>query len=210
MGLQKESQFRATGGNGSEANSAEVGHQHIEELNDDRAIGDWKSRFCGAAWRQIIAELLYLVVLLSLGTLALLDAAIAPALPHEGGNAYVSTLLGIKINPDALKWIALWVAGLLGGTVFALKWLYHSVGKGLWNRDRILWRLIVPFNSATVSIFTGFLFSSGAVPFLKNEALDTPLMTLAFGFIFGYFSDNILAALQNLAQKIFGTLGQSD
>lgn len=109
-----------------------------------------------------------------------------------------------------LKWIALWVAGLLGGTVFALKWLYHSVAKGLWNQDRLLWRLIVPFNSATVSIFTGFLVSSGVVPLLKGEAFDTPLTNLAFGFIFGYFSDNILAALQNFAQKIFGTLGQSD
>ena len=179
-------------------------------MNDDRAIGDWNSRFCGPAWRQIIIELIYLVVLLSLGSIALLDSALARPLPAAGTSTYVSPLFGLDISPGALKWIALWVAGLLGGTVFALKWLYHSVAKGLWNRDRVLWRLVVPFNSATVSIFTGFLFSSGVVPFLKDEALDTPIMALAFGFIFGYFSDNILAAMQNFAQKIFGTLGQSE
>lgn len=98
----------------------------------------------------------------------------------------------------------------MGGTVFDLKWLYHSVAWGSWNQDRLLWRLIVPFNSATVSLFTGFLVASGVVPFLKGEAFDTPLPNLAFGFIFGYFSDNILAAMQNFAKKIFGTLGQSD
>lgn len=210
MGLQEEPEPRSARGDGGGPEIVEGEHRHSEELDDDRGVGDWNSRFCGAAWRQIVAELAYLVVLLILGSLALLDAALVPTPPVDAGSAYVSTLVGVKVHPDALKWIALWIAGLMGGTVFALKWLYHSVAKGLWNRDRVLWRLIVPFNSATVSIFTGFLFSSGAVPFLKNEALDTPVMTLAFGFMFGYFSDNILAALQNFAQKIFGTLGQGE
>lgn len=149
-------------------------------------------------------------MLLGAGSLSLLDAALAQHVPELKDNPFISSFLGLRINPEMLKWIALWIAGLLGGAVFALKWLYHSVAKAVWNCDRVLWRLIVPFNSATVSLFTGFLFSSGAVPFLKNEAFDKPLTTLAFGFIFGYFSDNILAALQNFAQKLFGTLGQSE
>jgi len=210
VGLQEESKPRAVERNSRNASAANEEHSRNEELNDGRDVGSWRSRFCRAAWFQIAVELIYLVLLLGFGSLTLLDAAIAQSTANERANLYASPLFGLQVHSDAIKWIALWVAGLLGGTVFALKWLYHSVAKGLWNRDRVLWRLIVPFNSATVSIFTGFLFSSGAVPFLKNEALDTPLMTLAFGFIFGYFSDNILAALQNLAQKIFGTLGQSE
>lgn len=210
MGLQGEPELQSAKSDGCEAQGAGVAHPHSDELDDDRKIGHWQSRFCGAAWRQITVELIYLVVLLVLGSLALLDVALAPTQPSENSGHYISSILGISIKEHMLKWIALWVAGLLGGTVFALKWLYHSVAKGLWNQDRLLWRLIVPFNSATVSIFTGFLVSSGVVPLLKGEAFDTPLTNLAFGFIFGYFSDNILAALQNFAQKIFGTLGQSD
>ena len=68
----------------------------------------------------------------------------------------------------------------------------------------------MPFNSSIVSLFTGYLFASGAIPFLKNETFDDLYTLLGFGFIFGYFSDNILAAMQNLAQKIFGTLGSGD
>jgi hypothetical protein len=147
---------------------------------------------------------------MALGTLVLFDAAIFPASAGNVESIYRSAVLGITLKSEALKWIALWTAGLLGGTVFALKWLYHSVAKAVWNQDRVLWRLIVPFNSATVSVFTGFLFASGVVPFLRNESFDAPLTTLGFGFIFGYFSDNILAALQNYAQRIFGTLGQKD
>ncbi len=153
---------------------------------------------------------MYLVVLLAFGSALLFDSTIARTGDSVPGKAYISALFTVKVDLTALKWIALWVAGLMGGTVFALKWLYHSVAKGLWNQDRLLWRLIVPFNSATVAIFTGFLASSGMVPFLKGEAFDAPLPNLAFGFVFGYFSDNILAALQNFAQKIFGTLGKND
>ena len=70
----------------------------------------------------------------------------------------------------------------------------------------VLWRVIVPFNSAAVSTFTGFLFASGIIPFLKDESFENAFALLGFGFIFGYFSDNILASMQNLAQRIFGTL----
>lgn len=138
------------------------------------------------------------------------DVTIYETAPPRASSVYKASLVELHLDAGSLKWIALWVAGLLGGVAFAFKWLYHSVARGLWNRDRLLWRLIVPFNSATVSLFTGFLFASGAVPFLNNAALDTPLKALSFGFIFGYFSDNILAALQNFAQKIFGTLGQGN
>ena len=48
--------------------------------------------------------------------------------------------------------------------------------------------------------------ASGVIPFLKNEIFDEYYTLLGFGFVFGYFSDNILAALLNLAAKLFGTL----
>jgi hypothetical protein len=57
-----------------------------------------------------------------------------------------------------------------------------------------------------VALFTGFLFASGIIPFLKNETFDELYTLLGMGFVFGYFSDNILAAMYNLAQKVFGTL----
>jgi hypothetical protein len=207
VGLQTDSEPQATSDYCKGADNPQSGSSVLKELEDNRSVGDWKSRFYLRAWCQISIELLYLVALLILGSLALLDAALISPNANDIQGTYVSPLLGVKIKSFALKWIALWIAGLLGGTVFDLKWLYHSVAKGLWHCDRFLWRLIVPFNSATVALFTGFLVSSGAVPFLRSEAFDSALPNLAFGFVFGYFSDNILAALQNFAKKIFGTLG---
>lgn len=179
-------------------------------LDDGRPVGSWKSRYPKAAWVQISIELIYLCTILILSLLVIMDPALSKSDLSAQTGSYITYFGGLEIRSTALKWVSLGVSGLVGGTVFSLKWLYHSVAKGVWSRDRILWRFVVPLNSATVALFTGFLFASGAVPFLKDESLDSPLMAASFGFIFGYFSDNILAALQNFAQKIFGTLGRDE
>ncbi|WP_444668425.1 hypothetical protein [Cereibacter changlensis] len=177
-------------------------------LTDGRARGEYKSSYPLSAWRQIFLEFSYLGALLFGLALCLIDPALSKS-PIENNDAiYTSYFLQLEVKGEALKWIALTISGMLGGTIFCLKWLYHSVAKGAWHSDRVLWRIVVPFNSAFVALFTGFLFASGTVPFLKDETLDTPIMAASFGFIFGYFSDNILAALQNFAHKIFGTLGK--
>ncbi|MEO0637593.1 MAG: hypothetical protein AAFY73_13200 [Pseudomonadota bacterium] len=176
------------------------------DLDDGRELGDFKSRYGPQAWFQIVPEFLLLAVYLSVPGYFLLESIIEP--PNDlGKEGFVySRLLGVYVTADNAKWIALALAGFIGGAVFDLKWLYHSVAKGKWNRDRCLWRVIVPFNSAAVSTFTGFLFASGIIPFLKDESFENVFALLGFGFIFGYFSDNILASMQNLAQRVFGTL----
>ena len=196
---------------GDAADCTDLANVHDNsKLDDGRPVGSWASRYTKAAWFQIIIELTYLCAILILCLLAVIDPALSKSDITSQVGTYVSYFTGLEIRSAALKWVSLGVSGLIGGSVFSLKWLYHSVAKGVWSRDRILWRFVVPLNSGTVALFTGFLFASGAVPFLKDESLDSPLMAASFGFIFGYFSDNILAALQNFAQKIFGTLGRAE
>jgi H+/Cl- antiporter ClcA len=97
-------------------------------------------------------------------------------------------------------------AALAGGATFATKWLYHSVAKGEWNRDRILWRFIAPINSAVLATAAGFGISAGIMPFLDQNSFDNLYAALFFGFFIGHFSDHVLAALQRLAKKWFGTV----
>lgn len=177
-----------------------------DDLSDGRKGGEWKTRYSWTAWLQIILELIFLAGLSFFAFRCLLDGITIKDESHiEEGYVY-SSLLDVHIVEESMKWVALILAGFIGGIIFDLKWLYHSVAKGIWNRDRILWRIIVPFNSSIVSLFTGFLIVSGIVPFLDNRSFDSIYALLGFGFIFGYFSDNILAALQNFARHIFGTL----
>ena len=176
------------------------------DIDDGRAIGEWASRYTRDAWFQIVPEFVLLIIYLLVPGYFLLESIIEPPDGTARKGYVYSPFLSVYVSEDNIKWIALTLSGFIGGAVFDLKWLYHSVAKGIWNRDRCLWRVIVPFNSAMVSLFTGFLFASGVVPFLKNESFENALTLLGFGFVFGYFSDNILAALHNVARKAFGTL----
>lgn len=183
------------------------GEEHEQpDYDDGREAGDWKSRYGRGAWAQIFIEFILLFLYLVIPSYFLFEAIIEPPDQLAKDGFVYSSVLNIYVSKENAKWLALALAGFIGGTVFDLKWLYHSVAKGIWNQDRCLWRIIVPFNSTMVSLFTGFLFASGSIPFLKNESFENIYTLLGFGFVFGYFSDNILAALQNLAKRTLGTL----
>jgi hypothetical protein len=96
--------------------------------------------------------------------------------------------------------------GVCGGGCFALKWLYHGVAYGKWHRDRIVWRLVVPVLSGVIALFTGLMVASGFLPILNKTVLEGPKIGAAFGFFIGFFSDNLIAGLQRLANQFFGTL----
>jgi len=183
--------------------------EELPDYDDGRETGDWNSRYDARAWFQIVVEFLLLFFYLIFANYFLLESIIEKPEENVREGFVYSSLFGVHIAEENAKWIALALAGFVGGAVFDLKWMYHSVAKGIWNIDRCLWRIIVPFNSAMVSLFTGFLFASGVIPFLKNDSFEDFYVLLGFGFVFGYFSDNILAALQNLAKKAFGTLDDS-
>ena len=102
-----------------------------------------------------------------------------------------------------LKWIAVALAGLVGGTTYDLKWLYHSVGRNTWNRDRLLWRIVVPPISGVVSVFFAFLVQAGFVNLTGAKPFGW-YAALGLGFLFGYFSDNVIAYLYRTSSRLFG------
>jgi hypothetical protein len=118
-------------------------------------------------------------------------------------------LLGDSFSRTFLIWLSIALAGTLGGACFGLKWLYHSVAKAQWNRDRILWRLTVPLVSGVFATFFAFMIASKLVPFLDHNSFSTFYAALGYGFLVGYFSDNVLAALKRFAEHTFGTVDLS-
>lgn len=178
-----------------------------DEPNDGRNCGEWESRYPAAAWRHILLELSFLIVLLLLASGLLV--AIGVCLTTDRKVNPVS-FLGYMLDRQLLKWIAVALSGLLGGVAFDLKWLYHSVARGLWSQDRCLWRIIVPFISGIVSVFLAFMIVSGIIPFIKGDSFNSLYFSLGFGFLFGYFSDSVLAALKKFADGAFGRTDASE
>lgn len=167
---------------------------------DGRALGEWESRYKPIARTGIRIETSYLVVLLFLPPLFLLlfwlkwpnqYLALQPA-------RYALLCRGVYIT----------CGGLLGGTLFAMKWLYHSVAKGMWHEDRRLWRLLSPVISAGLSFAIGLIIASDLFDALSPNSISTTSGAFAVGFLVGYFSDSALAKLAEVARSLFGASEQ--
>lgn len=157
-------------------------------------------------WAQIIAELVYLLAAIGLSIVMLLYLSFAVFSKAE--ILFFGYSLGqYPDNNGLLIWIVMGLAGLCGGASSSLKWLYHTVAKQRWHRDRIVWRLVVPPLSAILSVFTGMMVSTGFLPpIFSQTAFESLVFDAGFGFFLGFFSDNLLAWLQNFAYKVFGVV----
>lgn len=169
--------------------------------NDGRLPGEFASRYGWGVWFQVVLELLVLLV-------ALYGALYVVCISIWKGYAPVWRLE--EFIQQSQPWPAVFCAGVAGGCLFALKFLYHAVAKQEWNQDRVLWRFIVPVNSGTLALFSGFGISAGVIPFIDQQLFENVYIALFFGFFIGHFSDNFLAALQRLAHEWFGTVDRTE
>jgi hypothetical protein len=158
-----------------------------------------------SAWAQIVAELIFLIVILATASAGLFQIGL-----HIVLGAQVHPLPAFvgqyPSNRRLLLLLIIGLSGACGGSSASLKWLYHTVAKQRWHRDRLIWRLVVPILSAVLAVFTGLMIDSGLIPFVTGKSLSTPAVCGGLGFFVGLFSDNVLGSLQRLAFRIFGTV----
>jgi hypothetical protein len=177
----------------------------LDSLTDGRGEGTYATAYGFSAWAQILLELIYLTAAL-LGGLAGLFL-LAKYAVYKQTSGLVFEALGAAEQSKVLQlYSAIALSGVCGGCRSSLKWLYHSVAKQRWHRDRLIWRLIVPILSGVLAMFTGMMVISGLVPFLARSWLAGLTAASAFGFFVGLFSDNLLAALEKVAFSLFGTM----
>lgn len=172
------------------------------DLTDGREKYDWKSKWPDEARKCIRTEALYLGGLLAL---------VVPGLLFLTWEGRAGSILGLDAQAASVfrKYALAWVAGTGGGTLFSGKWLYHSVAHGWWHEDRRLWRLFTPHMSGALAFFAIALVSSGAVRLFDQAASDSTAFLVGAGFLIGYFSDNAIAKLSEIARILFGVREKS-
>jgi len=166
-----------------------------EDYSDGRKLGEWRSRYEKEAWAFIRWEAAYLVMLF----FAISAAMFLIWLGYPQKRLGLSEIKSIAFARYGLAGLA----GMFGGVLFGMKWLYHSVAKQLWNLDRRLWRYFTPVISGGLAFVTILVAESFGV--LDPNLVSTDARTTAFGFLVGLFSDNALAKLAEVAQTLFGT-----
>jgi hypothetical protein len=163
---------------------------------DGRALRDWESKYPERAVQAIWREAKYLGLLLFLVPLAILVLWLD--YPKQ-----LLRLTDAKYQP-ILKYGIAWLSGVLGGTLFDLKWLYHSVARQLWHSDRHLWRIFTPHISGGLAFAVVALVSSGLLSIFDRKAIDSLSLVVGIAFLVGYFSDSAIAKLTEIAETLFG------
>lgn len=184
----------------SDSSSEEIPGFAPDEPDDGRKLGDWKTRYPELEARNAIKyETRFLII-------HFFACPILLAFINSGFLEYSSWL---HVDHDRLQSFLLMltagISGLFGGVLFSLKWLYHSVAKEMWNIDRRLWRFLTPYLSGGVAFVIWVAITSGLFAIFDQAQLQNVSLTMAIGFISGYFSDSAVAKLSEIAQGIFGT-----
>jgi len=148
-----------------------------KDLTDGRTPGDWRSKYEPDAWRHILREAIYL----SLVLLVLIGLFFFIWLGYPQRFWHLSDQRNLTLSRYCLAWCS----GTLGGVLFAMKWLYHSVAKQLWNFDRCLWRYLTPHISGGLAFATVGIIQSLGV--FDPNLTATSAKTVAVGFLVGFF-----------------------
>lgn len=160
---------------------------------DSRKQYDWESKYPVAACSKIWWEATYVVVLIGMSLVLILAN-------WRGITADWLSVTGH--NADVLRRYCYYsFAGLLGGGVFCLKYLYRMVARGYWHMDRRIWRFTSPLNALALAFVTGALLEASII------SLRAPISGSAIvgiGFLVGYFADAAVAKLHEVAEVLFG------
>ncbi|EIU1333914.1 hypothetical protein ACJ5XD_002016 [Pseudomonas aeruginosa] len=169
-----------------------------DHINDDhRKLGSWQSRWCKEARDEIRVDAWY-VGAVFVSTLILL------VLTWRGTTFQILSYDCTTCSQKTFNQYAFFfLGGVLGGTMFGIKYLYKVVARGYWNIDRRLWRLFSPFLSGGSALAIGGLLDSGMLGLSINSSSNPFYFSL--GFISGYFADSALAKMQEIADTVFGS-----
>ncbi|MCD9031749.1 hypothetical protein LDO32_08430 [Luteimonas sp. Y-2-2-4F] len=180
-----------------EAEKNSVSAQPDDELinDDERKQFYWKSRWPPDAVRQIYFEATYVV--------GIFVASLVGILLTWRGDIF--WLAGCEqCNPSTLRRYAyLFFSGVMGGSLFGLKYLYKVVARGWWNVDRRLWRLFSPWLAGGIAFGFGALAAAGLFGFTMGAAPGGASF-VSLGFIAGYFADSASRKMQEIANTLFG------
>ena len=98
-------------------------------------------------------------------------------------------------------------SGLMGGDIFGIKYFYRVVARGYWTQDRKYWRVFSPWISACVALVVGGMVVSGYVNTVKAPSAAAGLCV---GFIAGYFADEAVGKMSEVATALFGSNSKAE
>lgn len=167
-----------------------------DELPDDnRGIGEYATRYPDKKCQfKIKRDAIYITVFLIISLVAML-------LNFLGWFENFFGLTGEKavIFHKAMYCV---ISGMLGGSTFGMKYFYRVVARGLWNEDRVYWRVFSPIIAIPLSIVIAAI--------MIKDVTSSSALAITIGFMTGYFSDEAVSKMYEVAQVLFPTSGKKE
>ena len=170
----------------------------ITDINTDgKERYDWETKYHLDARKQMKLEAAYLVIMMFLSFIIIIFNYLG--------------ILGVLLklsnqNIRLFKYIIYFSsAGLLGGVILDMKYFYRTIARGYWSQDRVYWRMLIPLISLSVAFIVGCMFAAGILSFSNNSANT---WALALGFFAGYFADQAVGKMYEIAVFLFGKTRQ--
>ncbi len=182
-----------------------VDERDVFETNvntDGRKQYDWESKYPECAQKEMKIEAIYIAIILIIAFSLLIF--IVGGLIDKVGN-----LIGLEAKKTAsLEGVIIYFfSGLLGGTIFGLKYFYRVVSRGYWSQDRKYWRFFSPWISACVAFVVGCMVLSGYINATQTQSFAAEICV---GFITGYFADEAVGKMSEVATALFGSNSKTD
>ena len=182
-----------------------VDERDVFETNvntDGRKQYDWESKYPECAQKEMKKEAIYIAIILIIAFSLLIF--IVGGLIDKVGN-----LIGLEAKKTAsLEGVIIYFfSGLLGGTIFGLKYFYRVVSRGYWSQDRKYWRFFSPWISACGAFVVGCMVLSGYINATQTQSFAAEICV---GFITGYFADEAVGKMSEVATALFGSNSKTD
>ena len=182
-----------------------VDERDVFETNvntDGRKQYDWESKYPECAQKEMKKEAIYIAIILIIAFSLLIF--IVGGLIDKVGN-----LIGLEAKKTAsLEGVIIYFfSGLLGGTIFGLKYFYRVVSRGYWSQDRKYWRFFSPWISACVAFVVGCMVLSGYINATQTQSFAAEICV---GFITGYFADEAVGKMSEVATALYGSNSKTD
>ena len=167
---------------------------------DGREPYYWKSKYNSDARKEMRIEACYIGCILAISLIGLFC--------HWSGLVtYLIELIPFTKDTEYLVGIILYfLSGLLGGAIFGIKYFYRVVARGYWTQDRRYWRVFSPWISSCIALVVGCMVVSGYIN--ANQNPSTAAGT-CIGCIAGYFADEAVGKMSEVAIALFGSNGKT-
>lgn len=183
--------------------TSEVSYPHIDpnagtgDPTDGRKQYQWTTGYPPKALREIHWESIYLLFVF-LFSFSLIFAT------------WIGWITSLFLLPPeqaiTLKKYAYYAAsGMLGGVTFGIKYFYRVVARGYWQQDRRIWRLMSPLIAMAVALIMGSMINASII---ETREPKSGAAIISIGFLAGYFADQAIAKMYEIANVIFGPISR--